>query len=481
MNIENLIGHLGKVLIVDQQQSNLTLAKNYLRQQNQFDVETFTDGEDAWKRLASRSFDFVIMGWRLQGMSGVAFLNRLRRHPEMGFLPVLVTSGMVNRNDFRLLEEFPCTRLLESPFTRMQFERALGHLIKEKLWYRSNQETLNGLLRQTHKDSAGIEDKVKTILAAAPNPAPLAVLAARLALSVNDTRLARKILSAVLQKDANCLPAINEMAKIMCHEREYLPALDLLRNAMNMSPENMQRICLLGQVSLSLQDPEGGRRWFNRALEIDSGDHQARAGLTISENMLNFPSAAAGSGLTDSFASLLNTIGIALVRNGNFAKGVEQYQAALMFLQDNLDIAKVTFNLGLGFLRWKKPAEALPWFEQSMRHAGGRFGKGGNYVRLLNATLSKKSEARNKRMAKRKPVKPARSTTFSATDAVIRNAGLTPVQPVIDPNLFANEDLEERIAPQKVSSIISITAEQMLKNSLDEIENMENVDLEEIA
>jgi CheY-like chemotaxis protein len=480
MNIENLIGHLGKVLIVDQQQSDMTLAKNYLKQQNQFDVETFTDGEEAWKRLTSRSFDFVIMGWRLQGMSGVAFLNRIRRNPETSMLPVLVTSGMVDRNDFRLLEEFPCTRLLESPFTRMQFERALANLIREKLWYRSNQEVLTNLLSQKKQNPATIEAGVKKVLAAAPNPAPLVVMAARTAMSVNDIALARKILGALLQKDPMNLPAISEMAKIHCHDREYLPALDLLRNAMNVSPENMQRICLIGQVSLSLHDPDGARRHFQKALEIDGEDRQARAGLTISENMTNFPAAATGTGMTESFASLLNTIGIALIRNGSFAKGIEQYQAALMFLQDNLDIAKVSFNLGLGFLRWKKPGEALQWFEQSMRHSGGQFGKSGNYVRMLNASLTKKSEARSRRSARQKPVQSGNKITYSATDIAIQNSRLTPVEPAA-PVVFKDDDLEERISPQKVSSIISVSAEQMLKNSLSEIEGMEDVDLEEIA
>lgn len=472
-SIEHLIGHVGRVLVVDQHEANLTLVRNYLKQQNQYDVDTFTAGEEAWKSIENRAPDFIVMGWRLQGMSGIAFLNRIRRHPPTMMIPVLVTSGLINRNDFRLLDEFPCTRLLESPFTRLQFERFLQSLIKEKLWYKSNYELLGNLWKSARQDTSSLESQVRKILTSSPRPAPLAVLAARLAQKANDHDLAKKILTFILQKEPMYLPAINEMAKIQCHKRDYPAALDLLRHAMDVSPHSMQRLCLLGQVSLSVRDPDGAKRYFTAALNIDGHDRTARAGMTISENMINFPAGAAGVGFTESFASLLNTIGIALVRNGNFQKGIDQYKAALMFVHDSLDIAKVSFNLGLGYLRWRKQAEALQWFEKSLSTSGGQLGRSGNYVTMLKDALVKKTDAR------KRPVPPP-GTGFSATDSVIKDAHLMPVQPVVASLPTEIDDLEERIAPRGPQSL-SATVEQMLKASVADIDEQELVSLEEIA
>lgn len=500
MSIDQVIGHIGKVLVVDDEQSNLTLVKNYLKQQNQYDVHTFRQGEEAWDSLKSATYSFVIMGWRLRDVSGIAFLNRLRRMPNTVSVPVLVTSGMIDRNDFRLLAEFPCTRLLESPFTRGQFEKSIEVLLREKIWYASNEVTIRSLIESARGDRKNLEIQVRKILDSSPNPAPLAIIAARSMGMAGHYDDAKKVLSAVLLKNSANISALNELAKIHCRQREYGKALDLMRYASDLSPYNMQRICMLGEVSLSLRDPEGARKHFNEALEIDRKDEVASAGLAITNNMLEFPANAGGVALTASFASLLNTIGISFVRNGNYDKGVEQYQSALMFLRDDLDVAKVAFNLGLCFMRWGKRPEALPWFEKSNHYAGNQLSKSGNYVLALKNELKQKlSDNQGKPSNRVAPWPPVRSVPANAgvqgfsfveqaakraaeiaaeelkKSAAEKNTASAPVP------IDYDEDLEERLGPSNGAPISNEAVEQLLNASLDEIENMSLDELDEIA
>jgi len=87
--------------------------------------------------------------------------------------------------------------------------------------------------------------------------------------------------------------------------------------------------------------------------------------------------------VTGKFASLMNTMGIAYVRNGNFARGIAQYQAALSFLSTGADRSRVAFNLGLAFLRWGKSAAALTWFQRSEAEHQSTGNRSASYVRKL--------------------------------------------------------------------------------------------------
>ena len=48
--------------------------------------------------------------------------------------PILVVSGFVDKNDFRLLQEYSCTMLMEKPFTKSMFESKVEALVNEWEW-----------------------------------------------------------------------------------------------------------------------------------------------------------------------------------------------------------------------------------------------------------------------------------------------------------------------------------------------------------
>ena len=69
------------------------------------------------------------------------------------------------------------------------------------------------------------------------------------------------------------------------------------------------------------------------------------------------------------------------------------YQAALEHVSDPDTRAKLSFNLGLGYLRWDKPDVAVPWFEQAADLTDRGFEKAAKYMQLAK-----------KKMGSRKPV-----------------------------------------------------------------------------
>lgn len=70
-----------------------------------------------------------------------------------------------------------------------------------------------------------------------------------------------------------------------------------------------------------------------------------------------------------------------------------QYRAALQLVSDPYAAAQVMFNLGLGYLRWRKTDEARQWFEAAAAKSGGRLAKARRYREALLRAAGGKIDA----------------------------------------------------------------------------------------
>lgn len=371
------------VLVVDDDEVARNLIANYLGRLGVAEVDQREDGVSAWAALGEKHYDLIVLDWKLPGLSGLALFNRIRQRRVYRTVPLLVVSGLLEKQDFRLLQEFPCTSLMEKPFTMLLFQNRLEELQKESIWYGQNNALIDSVLEALGNDPKKAEALLKQVLKNAPNPLPLALLAAKRLVKSRMLKTARLVLESILRLDDQSVIALNELGKTLHLLGEHAKARDLLRQAHKISPQNLQRLCLLGEVELNLSDPEAAQKYFEKALAVDPDDKKANAGVVVSGNMQEMLEAPRPMQIPSTFASLLNTLGIVHVRSGEYAKGIEQYRAALAFLHAKDDAARVSFNLGLGFLRWGKPQDALPWFQRSERLAPSGFGKSAAYVRKL--------------------------------------------------------------------------------------------------
>ena len=411
-----------RVLVVDQEQVARNLVINCLSSTGFSDVVPAADGQGAWLTLSNDpKFSLIILDWKLPGgLSGLALYNRIRSLPAYRTTPILVVSGFVERNDFRLLQEFPCTALVEKPFTNSLLQTSIEDLLKESVWYRQNEDLIDSLLEAVKGNGKTAEQLIKQVLKKAPKPMPLALLAAKRLVKNKLLKSAKAILESVLKVDGQSLIALNEMGKVMHMMGKHEQALGYLRQAADLSPQCIPRLCLMGEVELNLNDPESARKSFQKALHVDAEHVKAQQGLILADNMNDLFAAPTALQVPSSFASLMNTMGIAYVRNHNFARGIGQYQAALNFLPDGEDRARVAFNLGLGYLRWGKPSDALTWFQRSEAEHQGSGNRSASYVRKL---LLKESSALTEQVVPEPALPPA----VPSADAVASNVIPFPV------------------------------------------------------
>ena len=167
---------------------------------------------------------------------------------------------------------------------------------------------------------------------------------------------------------------ISNLGKVYHHLNLPTKALRLLQKANFMSPHNVERLCLMGEAGLSLQQPKQARDYFKRVLAIDSESNIATAGVTIANNMEeHLGKYNQAQPLAMKFSSILNVIGITYVRNKEFDRGIEQYIAAMSFIQDDHVLARLQFNLGLAYLRARRFDHAQNWFTSSSKLAAEDF------------------------------------------------------------------------------------------------------------
>ena len=124
-------------------------------------------------------------------------------------------------------------------------------------------------------------------------------------------RPAEKVLRSILKADEECLIAMNELGKVLHVTGRHEEALDTLRSASRLSPQNLQRLCLIGEVELNLQDPESAQAFFEQALAIDEADAKAQAGRVVAANMIELNNTYAVDGRDpNSYNGILWTLGL---------------------------------------------------------------------------------------------------------------------------------------------------------------------------
>lgn len=384
------------VAIVDDDDSFAKVLETFGEKAGFEKVSVFPSSSALWQGVQEQKYDVIVMEWKLKGKpSGIALYNRLRRHADYSLAPIVVQSGFVDREDFRLVHEFPCTGLLEKPFVYNVFSELIKSLWAESLWYQENIASIQSLIATINEKPRETVSEINKLIRQAPNPKPIAVFAGRLLMEKNRVREAEALFRRILELDDSNVMAMNELGKMLYRNGKIKEALDTLRLCKKISPHNMERLCLIGQAELSQQNAAAASVAFREVLAIDQQDGMARAGLVLADNAAAFFAQAHNAvSITKNFASLMNTIGITKVRSGSVDEGLSQYQAALPFITNGLDLAKLMFNIGLGFLRKKDISHAVEWFEKSIKQGGKEFSKAHEYVRRLRPLVKQIMESK---------------------------------------------------------------------------------------
>lgn len=371
-----------KVLVIEDDESVNGLITSWLKDSGLKSAHGLLTGESSWQELHRLKYEAIILDWRLGGkLSGMGLFNRIRSDQYYKFVPVMVISGFLDKKDFTILDEFPNTRKVEKPLQKSDLLNEFNLLMQEKAWQNAQAIKAKAILEEMDKEFPNISDQLRAIREQSPNPLPMLLNLGVMLKEIGQNGLAIAVFQEAIKINANSAAAHNHLGKIYLEIGDISKAKECLLMAKDLSPNNLDRLCDLGNVALHELDIPLANSYFNKAKDIDGEDSKAITGLDLVNNVSDW--IAEARSVPSSFASLLNAIGVSLVRSQDFKNGLNHYQSALKHVYDDKIKAKLAFNLGLGHLRWKNFVEALAWFKQASNYDPD-YSKPGGYIEKLS-------------------------------------------------------------------------------------------------
>lgn len=328
----------------------------------------------------------VIINWTYEdSISPPAIITRIRNHDNGVFTPIVVIAEGQIEGENELGNEFFSLTYMGMNFTGSSLKAIARKLSKEEKWYRDYDKRIMEMLSDTSIEIRDQVSKFLDMLKTSPDPAPIGILIARHFFNNEEYKAAERILQHLSNIDPKNISALNELAKVYIKDSRSKEAHKLLKRAQLLNPHNTQRLCSLGRLELKMQNMDAAEEAFQKAHKLDQEDKKATFGIKLAHTMKEQARRTGGKvSIAEGYASLLNTIGISMIREGKMDEALQSYQQAYNYLNSDLLKSKVSFNIALGLLRNKVFTDAHQWFMVSEKHGKKAFSKARPYVLRLN-------------------------------------------------------------------------------------------------
>ncbi|MDA9951215.1 response regulator [Oligoflexaceae bacterium] len=354
-------------LVLDDDPVVLKMTESYLNALDAERVYLFEDIEEAWECATANIIDAFILDWQIANASSTGIFNRIRLNKKTRHTPIILISGQIEKNDQTLIDEFPCSAFLKKPFTAALVTNLLRRLAQESKQLEKYQELINRFMRLSYEDGERALDNFRKILKKIPDQKYLQILGARTFRENRHFEQALIITEEMLAKEPSSIPALTELSKIYYEMGKFEVCLKHLDKISTISPKNVERILLAGKAHSQNFEFEQAETKFKQALEIDPQQRVAKIGVKTCKSMNSYLQKHSEKGVPGNLASLLNIIGVNMVRSNDASAAIDQYLSAFEFAGSPADRARVAFNLGLGYLREKDSSQAADWFHRSQK------------------------------------------------------------------------------------------------------------------
>jgi len=119
------INYTQKVLVVDDFSTMRRIVKNLLRQIGFTNIEEASDGAQAFSKLKTGGFGFVISDWNMPILDGIGLLKMIRDDDELKEIPILMVTVESEKNKVITAIQAGINNYIVKPFT--------GEVLKEKI------------------------------------------------------------------------------------------------------------------------------------------------------------------------------------------------------------------------------------------------------------------------------------------------------------------------------------------------------------
>lgn len=370
----NTLG-VDNVVIVDSDETIQKALKDILQECGVRSINCFQDGKSA-AEFVDHNPDpgLVIHEWRLPKLSGPLFVQRIAMSGATN-TPIIVLSSLIQAADMPLLKEMGVSTVVQKPFDRSEFLKALIWTLQEDRIPTDQGVTeikIRKLLRAKRQDEA--KALIAKFIANQSVPQHRkSLIEAELAYFHQDYVTARAAGLSALRNSGDSINALNLLGKTFMQLRDFPSALKCLQKAQNLSPNNIERLCQIAESQSELGESAASAETLSRAMDLDpDSTHIKEAQAKVAIKNGDTKSARCFMEKLNQLEDLvayLNNKAVALAKCGQFDDSINQYLKTIEALPDSKPKLKslVCYNLALALARASELEEALKYTNLALR------------------------------------------------------------------------------------------------------------------
>lgn len=106
-----------RFLVVDDSPTMRRILCNTLNEIGYDDLDEAEDGAQAWSKLTSEKYDFLITDWNMPNMNGLELTKTVRSDSGMGEMPILMVTTRGMKDDVLAAMQAKVSNYVVKPFT----------------------------------------------------------------------------------------------------------------------------------------------------------------------------------------------------------------------------------------------------------------------------------------------------------------------------------------------------------------------------
>jgi tetratricopeptide (TPR) repeat protein len=365
--VNKLLEH-GYTLIVDDMRNMRRTIKNMLRELGLKDVREADDGDTAMSilRNSDDKCNFLLLDWNMPRMPGVEVAREIRSDKKLQEMPILMVTGETYRDQVMQAGELGINGYIIKPFTT----NTLSNKILAILEARANPPDYIKLIKAGEALlDKGDYDKAIAVFNESRN--------------LKDGARVLALLGEANEKKGEMEKAVDYYERSNEKNHEYLKAhvlsanlhlkmgneeaaLESLKRANTISPNNADRQANMGTILMKKGDDTDALKALHKAVEQDPALSSNIAEMYLENDKANiaedFFRKSLGRSASDSH--VYNRLGIALRRQGKWKEAVVEYKKAIKI---DLRDERLHFNMGKAYMEGGKNEEAKDCFNKALK------------------------------------------------------------------------------------------------------------------
>ena len=353
------------------------------------DIYAFDHINDVLSELSRRPSALFVVDWEEGEKQVVRVLRAAQSEQKSDTRPIYFLAGEVSQRLVAIASDYNVAKVHIGEITPKNIRDELQSILLYEDQSPLCTETFLKVAQLRRQDEwTAAEKLLSDLVGSEPENVRAGVELGENYYETGDFERATRILNQMLNLEPENFRARHLLARVMMKQGRIDQAVQIIEDLNSKGILNIDRMVDLGDCFLQMEKLEEARQQYEDVLKIDHAVGAAKVGqgqcALMSGDINQAMDLLRDVANVKELASVFNNTAIICMRRKKFEKGIRLYKAAMaQVTSDRAVMARVMFNMGVGFLKWSKLKEAKSAFARSAE-LDPEFEKARHNIRVLD-------------------------------------------------------------------------------------------------